>query len=90
MFNRALNQLLGQHLWELVFGKFNSFFHKFIHQFIRGECLLLNIIFLLITELQSFFKKKSLYILYTATIKFDCSPYFNCILYFLIIHKSEL
>ena len=39
MFDRVLNQPLGYYVWELVFGKFNLFFKKFIH---RGKCLLLN------------------------------------------------
>ena len=31
IFNGVLNYPLGYYVWELVFGKFNLFFQKFIH-----------------------------------------------------------
>ena len=31
MFNRDLNQALGNYFLKVVFGKFNSFLQKFIH-----------------------------------------------------------
>ena len=30
MFDRVMKKPLGQYVWELVFGKFHSFFYKFI------------------------------------------------------------
>ena len=49
------------------------------NSFIRWECLLLNVTFLLATELQSQKEKKSLYV---TIIKFVCSPSFDLIEFF--------
>ena len=57
MFDRVLNQnqSLGHYVWELVFGKFNLFFKKFIDPW---EMFIVNVTFLFATDLQSQKKKK--------------------------------
>ena len=81
--------------WASIFGNWflESLIHFSINSFISssvGNVYCWILYFYWLQSYRFFFLKKSLYILYTATIKFDCSSYFNCILYFLAIHKSEL
>ena len=87
MFNRALNQPLGYYVWEVAFGKFNSFFQKFIHplEMYIVEC------YIYICYRATKMKKNFLrIILYASITEFDCSPYplfptsinKNCELYF--------
>ena len=40
MFDRVLYKTMSYYVWELVFGKINSFFHKFIHpwEMFIAEC----------------------------------------------------
>ena len=83
MFDRVLNQPLGYYVWELVFGKFNLFFKKFIHQW---EMFIVE--FLLATDLQSQKKKNFVicnYRLFTLFWLFSLFPNSineNCELYF--------
>ena len=84
MFNRDLNQPLGHYVWEEVLGgKFNSFFQNFIHpwEMFIVECYIY--IGYRATKLQKKFIR--LAILYATIIKFDNSPFFDCIIYFLTI-----
>ena len=80
--NRALNQLLGQYDWEAVFGKFNSLLLRFIHtwEMCIVEC------YIYIDYRAAKIKKKFIkLILYATIIKFQCSPSFDSILYFLTV-----
>ena len=58
MFDIILIHPLHHYVWELGFGKFNSFFKKFIHPCGMFIVVLLHFTFLLAKELQSQKKKK--------------------------------
>ena len=83
MFDRVLNKTMSYYVWELVFGKINSFFQKFIHPWgmFIAECYIF--IGFVATEL----KKNSLY---GTIIKFDCSASFDCIFYFLTVTYMKI
>ena len=77
MVDRVLNKPLGQYVWELVFGKFNSFLQKFINPWgmFIVECYIFS-------GYGAREKKSSLYAIIN---KFDCSSSFDWILHFLSV-----
>ena len=77
IFNRVLNQPLGHYAWELVFGRFNSLFQKFIHPL--GMFIVECYIFIGYRATESKKEKKSLCV---TIIKFVCSPSFDLIEFF--------
>ena len=78
MFDRVLNQSMGHYVWEQVFGKFNLFFKKYIHpwEMFIVECYIF--VGYRPTEPK---KKKNIH--YSQLL--DCSPSFDCFLYFLTV-----
>ena len=82
MFDRALNQSLGQYVWEAVFGNFNSIFQKFIRP---REMIIVEYHIYVCYRATKRKKKFIRLLLYAPFIKFDCSLSFDCILYFLTL-----
>ena len=59
------------------------------NSFIPGICILLNVTFSYIGYRATKIKKKSIRLILYAIIKFDCSPYFDCFLYFELYFHTQ-